>query len=454
MNKQKILIIDDDSAFSNDLQLFLNDSYDCITADSIKEGRKAFFKNKYDLVLLDIHFGGRQNGIDLLKDIRKKDLLTPVIMITREEDIDTVISAIRNGANDYLSKPLKFKEFMLRLQKVQNEVRLLKENIDLKEQLRNKQIPFFGNSNAMREIKQNIKNIAPIDTPVLITGETGVGKEIAARSIHRQSKRRSRPFYVINCNAIPDNLIESELFGHEKGAFTGALTAADGKFKQADGGTLLMDEIGDLNLSLQTKLLDVLETQKFYRLGGSELIETDIRLLFATNADLKAKIKKGEFREDLYYRINVIELNIPPLRQRPDDIEEIAAYYLDVFSQIYGKDNLSFSDAAADYLKKQSWPGNIRQLKNAIERAVIFNTEGTIEPKDIKLQDSEKTASEILINLDYNTAKQQALLKFQKTYIKAYLERSGGNITETARLMNLPRPSLQRMIKELEITKS
>ena len=452
MSKQKILIIDDDRHFLDDLQLFLNDSYSCVTADSLANGRIEFLKNEYDLIVLDIHFGGKTNGIDFLKEIRKNDLLTPVIMVTREDDIDTVVIAVKAGANDYLNKPLNFKEFMLRLQKVQNEVSLLKENIHLKEQLRHKKIPFFGKSPQIQKIKQDIQNISRLDTPVLITGETGVGKEIAARTIHHQSSRNNKPFYVINCSAIPENLIESELFGHEKGAFTGALTTSDGKFKQADKSTLLIDEIGDLSLNLQTKLLNVLETQQFYRLGGSELIETDIRLLFATNVNLNDKIKKNEFREDLFYRINILQIEIPPLRERIEDIELLANYYFDVFSQIYGKENLKPSDAAIDYLKKQPWPGNIRQLKNTIERTAIFCTAEIVEPADIKIGDSIETNSETFINLDYTAAKQQALQEFQKMYIKTYLKRSNGSITEAARLMNLPRPSLQRMIKELKIS--
>jgi DNA-binding NtrC family response regulator len=449
--KQKILIIDDDRRFLDDLQLFLQDSYLCVTADSLSRGKTELLKSNFDLIVLDIHFGGRKNGIDFLKEIRKNDSLTPVIMVTREDDIDTVVSAVKAGANDYLSKPLNFKEFMLRLQKVQNTLSLLKENMQLKEQLRRKKIPFFGKSPQIQKIKQYIRDIAALDTPVLITGETGVGKEIAAREIHRLSNRRNKPFYVINCSAIPENLIESELFGHEKGAFTGALTASDGKFKQADKSTLLIDEIGDLSLTLQTKLLNVLETQQFYRLGGRELIETDIRFLFATNADLSKKIKKNQFREDLLYRINVLQIEIPPLRRRPQDIEMLANYYFDVFSQIHGKEDIKLSDAAVDYLKKQPWPGNIRQLKNTIERAVIFNTNGIIESSDIEIGEIAKTTPENFLNLDYNSAKQKTLQEFQKTYIKAYLERSKGSITEAARLMNLPRPSLQRMIKELGI---
>ena len=451
MTKQKILIIDDDRHFLNDLQLFLNDSFFCTTADSLSRGRAELSKSEFDLIVLDIHFGGKKNGIDFLKEIRKSDSLTPVIMVTREDDIDTVIAAVKAGANDYLSKPLNFKEFMLRLQKVQNEIGLLKENIQLREQLRRKKIPFFGRSPQIQKIKQYIQNIAGLDTPVLITGETGVGKEIAAREIHRQSKRKNKPFYVINCSAIPENLIESELFGHVKGAFTGALTSSDGKFKQADGSTLLIDEIGDLSLNIQTKLLNVLETQQFYRLGGSKLIETDIRFLFATNADLNEKIKNNEFREDLLYRINILQIEIPALRQRPQDIELLSNYYFDIFSQIHGKEGLELSAETVDYLKKQSWPGNIRQLKNTIERAVIFNTNGVIEPSDIKIRDNAETTPENFLNLDYNSAKQQTLHEFQKTYIKTYLERSNGSITEAANLMNLPRPSLQRLIKELGI---
>ncbi|MCD4691883.1 MAG: sigma-54 dependent transcriptional regulator [Calditrichales bacterium] len=449
MSKQKILLIDDDQNFLDDLQLFLNKDYHCVTENSLQSGREEFLKNNYDLIVLDIHFGGRQNGIDLLKEIRSNDSITPVIMVTRKDDIDTVVTAMKAGANDYLNKPIKFKEFLLRLQKVQNELNLIKENISLKEQLQTKQIPFFGKSPRIQKIKQDIQNIAKLSTPVLISGETGVGKEIAARAIHRQSERRDKPFYVINCSAIPENLIESELFGHEKGAFTGALNSVTGKFKQADGSTLLIDEIGDLSLSLQTKLLNVLETQQFYPLGSSELIQTDIRFLFATNADLTQKIRDKEFREDLFYRINVLQIEIPPLRRRPQDIELLVDYYLSVFSQLHGKEGLSVSDEAIDYLKAQPWPGNIRQLKNTLERAVIFCSTEQIEMNDLDIQNISEIDVDTAIHLDYNSAKLETLHKFQRTYINAYLEQTNGSITKAARLMGLPRPSLQRMIKEL-----
>ena len=446
--KKSILLIDDDKAFLEDLRLFLSTDFNCTLANTIKDGQKLILKDEYEVIILDIHFGGRKNGLDLLQEIRKQDRITPVIMVTRHDDIDIIVKAMKYGANDYLNKPIKFKEFLLHLEKVLLEAGLKREIISLKEQLQKKEIPFFGSSPQIQKIRQIIGQVAASDTPVLITGETGVGKEIAARMIHKNSKRNSKPFHVINCSAIPENLIESELFGHESGAFTGALKKRLGKFEQADGSTLLIDEIGELSPAIQTKLLNVLETQEFYRLGGKEIIRTNIRFLFATNADLTQKIRDKEFREDLFYRINVVQIEIPPLRERPQDIELLANYYINVFSQLHGKEDLSVSDEALNYLKAQPWPGNIRQLKNVIERAVLFCRSQQIDLEDIEIKKILDVTADFT-HLDYNSAKQQALHEFQKSYIKSYLERTNGNITEAARLMNLPRPSLQRMIKEL-----
>lgn len=451
-SKPHILIIDDDNNFTTDLVLFLNEEYRCTIANSFKTGLQASKDGNYEAILLDIHLGSKKNGLDLLQNIRKDNRITPVIMVTRYDDIDIIVKAMKLGANDYLSKPINFKEFNLHLEKVLQEAGLKREILSLKEQLRKKEIPFFGGSPQIRKIRQTIIQVAATDAPVLITGETGVGKEIAARMIHKNSKRSLKPFHVINCSAIPENLIESELFGHEAGSFTGALKRQTGKFEQADGGTLLIDEIGELSPAIQAKLLSALERQEFYRLGGSESIRTDIRFLFATNADLAQKIKDKEFREDLFYRINVVRIEIPPLRERPEDIEQLVRFYIDLFSQVHGKEGLSISDEAIDYLKAQPWPGNIRQLKNVMERAVLFCRSAQIDIEDIEIQNIIEAATDFT-HLDYNSAKRQALKEFQKDYIKTYLERSRGNISEAARLMNLPRPSLQRLIKELEITK-
>ncbi len=453
MSKKKILLIDDNKEFLDDLQLFLSPNYDCQVAFSIRDGLNAVNTNKYNAVVLDIHFGGGKTGVDLLIEIRKNDLITPVIMVTRHDDIDTVVSAMREGANDYLNKPLKFKEFLIRLEKVLAEANLKEENLTLKEQLRKKQIPFFGSSSQISKVKDTIQKVAKLDSPILITGETGVGKEIAAREIHRKSNRKDKPFYIVNCSAIPENLIESELFGHEKGAFTGAFKSQIGKFEQANGSTLLIDEIGDLNPAIQAKLLNVLESQEFYKLGGNKLINTDIRFLFATNKKLKLAVKDKSFREDLYYRINVVSIEIPPLCTRPEDLDEIVKFYLQVFSQLGGKENITVSREALNHLKSYSWPGNIRELKNVIERACIMSSFDILEVDDFQFTGIENTKKQENINIleDYNTAKNNALQSFQKSYISAILERTNGSITEAAKQMGINRTSLQRMIKELNI---
>ena len=452
--KPRILIIDDDENFTGDLELFLSKHYHCTTANSYRTGMQTFQSETYDAVLLDIHLGGKKNGLDLLREIRRQDGLIPVIMITRYDDVDTVVTAVKAGANDYLHKPIRFLELNLRLEKVLKEFQVRKENISLKEKLRRKQIPFFGKSSQIREIKETIQRVAKLDTPVLITGETGVGKEIAARSIHRQSPRGNMPFYTVNCSAIHEHLIENELFGHEKGAFTGAYQQKIGKFEQADGSTLLIDEIGDLSLSVQAKLLQVLETQQFTRLGGNKTIHTNVRLIFATNKNLPELVKENRFREDLFYRINVVPIHIPPLRERPEDLELLIDYYLDIFSQIADREKLTLSPEALYRLKAHPWYGNIRELKNTLERVCILCPRNRIEAEDLEFLTHAAAPTDIPLpfvnaQLDYNSAKQVALQHFQRTYISAILKRTHGNITEAARQMGIPRPSLHRMMKEL-----
>ena len=452
MTKQKLLIIDDDKDYVQDLLLFLEKDYSCRVAHSIAEGEIQSAKEDADLIILDIHFGGKKSGLDLLTSIQKKNPSLPVLMITRHDDVATIVSAMKNGARDYMTKPINFEELQIRLNKIFDERSLRQENLHLREQLQHKDIPFFGKSPAIKLLKDAIFKIAPLDTLVLFTGETGVGKEIAARALHRASLRSHRPFFVINCNAIPEHLIESELFGYEKGAFTGAVQSKPGKLEMASGSTLLIDEVGDLNISLQTKLLNVLESQEFYRLGGRELIKTDVRFVFATNSNLSAAVKDKRFREDLFYRINVFPLHVPPLRERPEDMEELIQFYLNSFARLTGKGDLRINEETIAYLKSLPWPGNIRQLKNAIERVCILADSDVISIGNFSFIEEMVLSNDDWIDysLDYTQAKKKALGLFQKMYINQALKRANGNISKAAELMNLPRPSLQRMIKELE----
>ena len=454
MKEPKILVIDDDRDYLNDLNLMLSEKYDFNQTDSLSEGGLYLDQRLFDLVILDIHFGGKRSGLDLLRDFREKDKITPVIMITRYKEVDKIVEAMQLGANDYINKPIQYKELQLRIEKTLRDFHLLKENISLKQRLQSKKVPLFGNSAAMIGIQKAVKQIAPFDSSVLITGETGVGKEILARMIHRYSARRDRPFHVINCAAIPDNLIESELFGHEQGAFTGAVRIRKGFLEMADGGTLLIDEIGDMNKELQAKILHVLENQEFYRLGGSELKRTNVRFLFATNRDLKKAMQESSFREDLFYRINVFHIHIPPLRERPEDIADIVHYYLDVYGVLNGKGSLMISPEALELLRSKPWPGNVRQLKNAIERASIFARTDTVSIEDFDFSNEREGTVEQYIDFErsYMEAKDHYLRVFQREYLGYHLGKAGGNISEAARLMDLPRPSLQRMLRELEKT--
>ena len=452
---QNLLLIDDDSAFIEDLKLFLEPAYSCSVCSSISKAKELLDKNHFDLILLDIKLNEKESGLDFLQDVRQFDQVIPIMMVSRYNAVEKIVEAIKKGANDYITKPVKYNELMIKLERIFKETALRKENIDLREQLKRKEMPVFSRSKSMQKIVRMIDRIADQNIPVLICGETGVGKEVVARYIHRQSARKKSPFFLFNCSTIPESLIESALFGHEKGAFTGALKKVPGMFEQADQSTLLLDEIGDLRLSLQAKLLNVLESSEFYRLGGEQPVRSDVRILFATNKDLKKLVKQKEFREDLWYRINMLRIEVPPLRERTADIEDIAAFYLDIFSHIHVKSKPVLSSEATHYLKKQSWPGNIRQLRNVLERVIIFSESERIELKDIRQAEDQEVVEEGMIdlNVDYNTAKKAVLTKFQNTYLSAILRKTNGNITKAAKIMGLARPSLQRLLKDKKVTK-
>lgn len=344
---------------------------------------------QFGVVLTDLRLPGA-DGIDVLRGVREHDPDCPVILMTGFGTIEEAVEAMKGGAWDFLQKPVDVDYLMLLVRRALEHRDLRTENLLLKEEFQKAHdLPaIIGDSVPMREVSQQIQKVTPTDATVLLLGESGTGKELFARAIHTLSPRRNRPFVAINCAAIPETLIENELFGHEKGAYTGASSRHLGRFELADGGTVFLDEIGELPIGMQSKVLRVLQERSFERVGGTQTIEVDVRLVFATNRDLKAAVTEGRFREDLYFRIHVFPVEIPPLRARKEDIEALARYFVGKFSRELGKPALTVSPAAWAMLREYDWPGNIRELENAIERAVILADHGTIDADDFQLRET------------------------------------------------------------------
>lgn len=377
----KILVIDDERSIRNTLKDILEyEKYKVSLAENGAQGIEEVMNNKFDVILCDIKMPG-MDGIEVLERI---NLLcdTPVIMISGHGNIDTAVSAIKKGAFDYIAKPLDLNRLLITLRNAMDKSSLIKETKKLKRKV-NKSFEMIGNSAPILEIKEMIEKVAPTNARCLITGENGSGKELVARWLHEKSERASQPFIEVNCAAIPAELIESKLFGHEKGAFTSAVKQRKGDFEQAHGGTLFLDEIGDMSLSAQAKVLRALQENKIMRVGGDKNINVDVRVFAATNKNLKEEIKKGNFREDLYHRLSVILFEVPPLRDRKDDIPELVDYFIDKICTNQGHPVKTITDDALELLKKHPWTGNIRELHNVVERLIILSGE-SIEKSDIE----------------------------------------------------------------------
>ncbi|MGQ9617819.1 MAG: sigma-54-dependent transcriptional regulator [Candidatus Aminicenantia bacterium] len=442
----KILVIDDEKSIRDSLRGILEDEgFEVKEAESGESALEMIKKERFDAILLDIWLPGI-DGIDVLKKIKEKDDC-PVIMISGHATIDTAVKATKMGAYDFFEKPLSTDRVIVTIKNALKQKKLEEENILLKEKVKGK-LTLIGESKQIREIKQLIEDIAPTNGRVLITGENGTGKELVARLIHEKSSRRYKRFAEINCAAIPDELIESELFGYVKGAFTNALKDKKGKFLLADGGTLFLDEIGDMSLKTQAKVLRVIEEQKFEPLGSTESIKIDTRIISATNKDLQIEIRKGNFREDLYFRINVIPIYVPPLRERKDDIPLLAKHFHKEFSEEYGRKPKELTDEALEKLTNYSWPGNVRELRNLIERLVIMVKGEKIEAKDIPLLSEGRKTYDSLFELSYSEAKEV----FERTIILKHLKDNNWNIVKTAQSLGLERTTLYKKMKSLGIS--
>jgi two-component system response regulator AtoC len=444
MLKGKVLIIDDEKLVRWSLQQKLSkEGYEVESAPTGEEGLNLLREDGYELVLLDLRLPG-MDGVQTLREIKKLEREIGVVMLTADTGLAQAVECVRLGAHNYLTKPFEFEQVKVALEKAREDLKLRREVTRLRRREQKKIL--VGESPQMRALRQLIVQIGESDaTTVLIEGENGTGKELAAQAIHYGSARASQPFLAINCSAIPENLIESELFGHERGAFTDAKNLKKGLFELADGGTVLLDEIGDMRPALQAKLLRVLESREFQRVGGTKNISVDVRVIAATNRNLEEAVARGEFRQDLYYRLKVIALRMPALREQREDIALLARHYLRQFADEYGKPVKQLSDEAAAALEKYDWPGNVRELRNVIERLVILEHADVILPEHLpaELRLQTRPNSRSLIQLP---AEGVALVDVERELVRQAMERSGGNQSRAAELLGLERDALRRRL--------
>ena len=442
-----ILIVDDEKSILQSLEGILTDEgFAVVTAASGPAALEKIEGEIPDMVMLDIWMPD-MDGLETLIKIKENYPYLHVVMMSGHGTIETAVKATKLGAYDFIEKPLSLEKVLLSINNALDYYQL-EEEINLFREKDRDKYRITGSSEAISELKEQIKTVAPTNAWILISGENGTGKELVAHTIHSMSKRSLKPMVEVNCAAIPEELIESELFGHEKGAFTGAGAMKKGKFDQAHEGTLFLDEIGDMSLKAQSKTLRILQEQKFERVGGSRTIKVDVRVIAATNKDLKAEIEKGTFRDDLYFRLNVVPINVKPLRDRTDDIPELADQFI---KDLTLKTNLpvkSFTDEAIEMLRRYHWPGNIRELKNLVERLVIMAPEEVIQKKHIPApfnsdQEVKGEASSLLSIGSYKEAKNS----FEKAFIARKLQEFNGNISQTAEAIGIERSNLHKKIK-------
>ncbi len=447
--KEKILIVDDEIGILETLSGILEDEgYITIQSENAEQAFGILDKENIDLIFLDVWLPGI-SGIEAIKRIKENHSDIPVIMISGHGNIETAVQAVKLGAFDFLEKPLSMDRVLLTAERALQFKRLESENIKLKSSLV-KQYELVGSSDAMKRIKKQIEQIAKGDSRVLILGESGTGKELVARAIHSLSDRANSPFVEVNCAAIPQELIESELFGHEKGAFTGAVERKIGKFELANTGTLFLDEIGDMTLLTQSKLLRVIETQKFQRVGGTKDIKVNVRIISATNKDLVEEIKKGNFREDLYYRLNVVPIYIPPLRERKEDIPALANHFIADFAREKGWKTKTLTDKAVKMLQSYDWPGNVRELRNAVERLMIMTDSEIIDADAIEKTGIIGGITKQESYFEYDSLK-DARDAFERDFIIRKLKENNWNMTKTAEKIGIERSNLYKKIKSLGI---
>ena len=448
-----ILIVDDEKSIRKTLEGVLQDEgFKTLTAETGEDCLTLLKEETPDLILLDIWMPGI-DGLETLKEIRNQNPEQMVLMMSGHGTIQTAVQATKLGASDFIEKPLSIEKLLLSIDNALKIGSLVEENRELKAQI-NKDYEIVGESLPIQELKKRIELAAPTSGWVLITGENGTGKELVARAIHDNSQRKGKPFVEVNCAAIPEELIESTLFGHEKGAFTGATNPRKGKFDQAHEGTLFLDEIGDMSPKTQAKVLRILEEHRFERVGGNKTIQVDVRVIAATNKNLQEEIKLGNFRKDLFFRLNVLPLVVPPLRERKGDIPILTNHFLEYFSEKEGKKRKLISENAMDTLIQYTWPGNVRELKNTIERLVIMTPNDTITNDHLGeyiFRVEEDTEKSIFSEMEGIPTYKDAKESFEKEFLIRKLQQNNWNISKTAEAIEMERSNLHRKIKSYNI---
>jgi len=455
MERKKIMVIDDEPLMRITVRdALMAEGYKVVTAETGEKGLEILGEERVDILLTDLKLPDK-DGIQILREVKALNQETEVILMTAYGTIDSAVMAMKEGACDYLTKPFSLDELLLLVKRLFRMKELEEENLSLRKRVEERYglEGLVGKSGPMLRIYELIETVARTDATVLIQGESGTGKELAANAIHLQTSRKNAPFIKVNCAALPETLLETELFGHEKGAFTGAFRQRKGRFESAHRGTLFLDEIGDLPLSVQVKLLRVLQERQFERVGGNETISVDVRLICATLKDLKEGIQKGVFREDLYYRLNVVPLVLPPLRERQEDILLLTDHFIEKISRKMGKEITAISEEAKTLLMKYTFPGNIRELENMLERAVALIRGTVIQAQDLPDEICGRSNPVTMICEKIRGSKplSQAVSLFEKEYIQSVLEKTKGKKGQAAEVLGISRKSLWEKIKGLEI---
>jgi two-component system response regulator HydG len=447
-NSNNVLVVDDDPAHRTMLRTLLTGwGYAIDESDDGSAAIERVHEQAFDLIMMDIRMV-KVSGLQALAEIKALNPAIPIIIMTAYSSVETAVEALKSGAYDYLTKPLDFDELRLVMERAMEHSHLREENRLLRETLGSHfdTQHIIGRSAPMMRLMETVAQVAPSEATVLITGESGTGKEMVAGAIHFNSPRKDGPFVKINCAAITETLLESELFGHEKGAFTGAHRKKEGRFRQAHGGTLFLDEISEMSLAMQVKLLRVLQEREITRVGGEEVIKVNVRIIAATNKDLAREIEEARFREDLYYRLNVVALEMPPLRERREDIPLLAQHFLEALSRDNRKNIKGFTPQAMDRLMKYDWPGNVRELMNAVERGVVLSRSEYLDEEVLSLISSDESSSQDISSGDGLNG-DMPLDEVEKTTILRTLESAGGNKSEAARRLGITRRTLHKRLK-------
>lgn len=443
----RILVVDDETSMRESLRDWLSDAgYEVSVAENGLEALEIARREEPAIVFADLIMPA-MDGIELTKKLKELYPNIAVVIITAYGSIPTAIAAMKEGAYDYIEKPFCPERVELLIERLTEHHELIKENVSLRQKLEDQHRfqNIIAKSHTMQQLFEVVRTVAGSNATALITGETGTGKELIARAIHDLSHRRDKPFVAVSCAALPESLLESELFGHEKGAFTGAIAQKKGKFEYANKGILFLDEVGEMSSNVQVHLLRAIEEKEITRVGGNDPVKVDVRILSATNKDLRKAVDEGEFRDDLYYRLNVVAINLPPLRQRREDIPLLAEHFLNKFSLENQKEATSFSTEAKGFLVKYNWPGNVRELENAIERAVILAKDNTITLDDLCYQDVVPA---------YSTAASKSLKELERHHITHTLDETQGNFARAARILGISRVTLYNKVKEYDLSVS